>query len=178
MEKNKKVKYIGIDTGLNGAFAFFDSDLNLLSISDMPLLNKATVDIWRVYNLLNSVENKNAIIGIEVPTFSTQEATRMSQNAAMKFGINFQTVMSIIQLSNRSYYSVHPKTWKSMYNLIGKTKMESCMKAITFYSEHSELFAKDVPKYRNKLTTKYYDGRAEAVLIMISVIAKYKLEKI
>jgi crossover junction endodeoxyribonuclease RuvC len=141
---------IGIDPGVTGAIAAIYNG-KLIEIIDMPVH-----DTRASGSEIASIIRDMAVAAddIEIYVENTQPMPRNGSIASFKLGLNTGIVCGVVETLGHPLHRVRPVEWKRKMGLIGKDKDASRGLA-------RELF----PDFRERLTLKKHDGRAEAALI-------------
>ena len=149
---------IGIDPGLTGAIAFFDTSGGTLTLSDMPV-----VSVKRNNKLKNEVSAaglvdviKTQVIGLTTHKVFIERVNAMpgqGVTSVFSFGRSLGIVEGVVASFGIATTIVPPMTWQKAINVRGG-KDGSRARAM-------ELF----PAYANLFARKKDDGRADAALI-------------
>ena len=138
---------IGIDPGAKGGIAIFDRDGTLLSVCPMPLDAVDEVDPLELYHLLDC----NPVL---VVVEKVGPNPVWSRSSIWKFARNFESIISVIKLSEHPFDDqVLPTTWKKAI-LAGTLKDKNA--AIAHAHKRYPTFASVVKKH---------DGMADAICI-------------
>lgn len=141
---------IGVDPGLNGAFALLDSYGELLRVEDMPVMG-GTVSAHSVADLLFdwSIDNVDTTCVIE----DVHSMPKQGVASSFGFGRSKGVVEGAAAAEHMRIVYVSPAKWKRDMK-VTKLKGSSRNLAINRWPKHRDLFkrVKD-------------DGRAEAALI-------------
>ncbi len=140
--------YIGIDPGLSGAIALFDSDFGPI-VEDMPTMGKI-VDGGNIANFFTGRDYKGRCHAFIEDVHSMP---KQGVSSSFCFGRSFGTVIGVLAALEIPITFVSPQRWKKLFGL-NKDKAASRRRAI-------ELF----PALAGDLKRVKDDGRAEALLI-------------
>ena len=144
---------VGIDPGLSGALAFFDTSTNKIHTYDTPVMDKA-VNAAEVANLLNNYGPDAAIIEV-VHAMPSQGVSSM-----FRFGQAYGTVLGALAACRIPTHYVASTRWKKHFHLT-TDKEKSRAVAISLWPDCREF------------NRKKDHGRAEAALLSL-----YALETI
>jgi crossover junction endodeoxyribonuclease RuvC len=149
---------IGIDPGLTGAIAFFDTSGGTLTLSDMPV-----VSVKRNNKLKNEVSAaglvdviKTQVIGLTSHKAFIERVGAMpgqGVSSVFSFGRSLGIVEGVVASFGIATTIVPPVTWQKAVNVRGGTDGSR--------ARAMELF----PAYANLFARKKDDGRADAALI-------------
>lgn len=153
---------VGIDPGLDGAFAVLDSAAGFIAVHDIDTL---VVGSRRQYNVPVIASKIHATIGGAVPVVfgveKSQPMPKQGVSSTFSIGRGFGVwegiigAFSVLDDFKVSYHLISPVTWKrKMLADMPKGKDSSIYKAIQLY-----------PETREYLTRKKDHNRAEALLI-------------
>lgn len=140
------MRVIGIDPGINGAFALHDGGV-LTALEDMPTFD-TRVDGAAVREILNKM-NPDCVY-IE----NTQPMPRNGSIASFKLGLNTGIVIGVVQTLSHPLFRIRPQQWKSKMGVsrLDKNGIRGIVREM--YPDWHSCFAR----------VKDHD-RAEAVLI-------------
>lgn len=145
---------LGIDPGISGAFAFFNSGKGELLVVDMPVTiverngrTKSEVSPHLVYQIVAGHDINFSVVE-KVGAMPGQAASGMFQ-----FGRSVGMIEGVLASLSRPVNYVLPQVWRKAANVRGG-KDASRARAMELFPAYSNLFAR-----------KKDDGRAEAALI-------------
>lgn len=145
---------LGVDPGLTGALAFFDPDMGLLMVRDMP-----TVEVVRNGKKKNEVSPQMLASIIREHPVARAMIERVGAmpgqgvTSVFSFGRSFGIVEGVLAALELSTTIIPPQTWQKAVNLRGG-KDGSRARAAELFPRDAGLFAR-----------KKDDGRADAALI-------------
>jgi crossover junction endodeoxyribonuclease RuvC len=139
----------GIDPGLSGAVAFYDSKANTVSVHDMPVVDGEV-----------SAPLLAMLVLRYAPTFGMIERVASMPHdghvGAFRFGRAVGDARGVFGGLSITLHAVTPQTWKKHYGLIKQDKEASRQLAISL-----------MPAAADSLKRKKDHGRAEAILIAL-----------
>jgi crossover junction endodeoxyribonuclease RuvC len=151
---------LGIDPGLTGAITLVDDSCHIVSIYDMPVMEKP----YGKGKMVNSIELSDMIdemisMAGNSLTFHLEQVSSMpGQGVAstFAFGRAFGVVEGVIGCKKQPLVYVSPRTWKKSFGLIGKDKDVARTIAMSLYPASADFFKrkKDI-------------GRVDSLLIAI-----------
>lgn len=152
--ENVKLKnlILGIDPGLSGALAFYDTEKRTLhSVHDMPKTTAKQIDIPAISFVIEALSPFISFAVIE------QVASMPKQGVASTFLFGFCTgvVHGVVNAHGIAAYLVRPAIWKNLMHL-SRDKNDSLVLARKKFPNHLEKFAREKD-----------DGRAEAALLAV-----------
>ena len=145
---------LGVDPGLTGALAFFDPDMGLLIVRDMP-----TVEVVRNGKKKNEVSPQMLASIIREHPVARAMIERVGAmpgqgvTSVFSFGRSFGIVEGVLAALELSTTIIPPQTWQKAVNLRGGKDGSR--------SRAAELFPRDAGLFARKKD----DGRADAALI-------------
>lgn len=143
------MKVIGIDIGKYGAIAVIDStDGKVIELLDMPVAKKS-IDKYELLNILRKYKPEPHYVIAEKCGYTPA----IKGSGAFNFGRNVASVEMALAALEMKHSYIRPQKWKQAFELIGKDKKCSVMKA-------KEIFPDMI---KQLLISK--DGRAEALLL-------------
>ena len=156
-------RVLGIDPGLEGAFALYDTDRpnDLLMVEDMPVVKRTVgkmqrprLDMPKLEETIASYcdEHKVDLVTIEDP------GTRPRQSGTMAFGFGLGAVHAFMFAKRLRVEIVVPTKWKKTLR-VPKDKKEATYRAEELFPACRNLFRG--PKGGT------LDGRAEAAMIAL-----------
>jgi len=157
MTKDKNMKIIGIDPGLNGAIAILE-DNQILDIQDMPVMsegkkNKRQLNSAQLVKYIKDnldEKSKEIIVVVEqVNAMPGQGVTSM-----FNFGQTFGAIKGMCAALGLPIFFVRPAKWKKYFGLINSSKDASRTKAIEMY-----------PLLADQLSKKKDVNKSDAILI-------------
>ena len=160
--------FLGIDPGLSGALAVFDSETKAISFVDTPVVEirvgkkiKHQQDAYAITSLLRALTaGKDVMVTIEkvqaMPGSDGKGGRQaMGATSAFNFGLGFGMWLGILAALEIPHQQVHPATWKAvMMRDSTKDKDASRVKAMQLF-----------PQSAKDLTRKKDHGRADALLM-------------
>ena len=176
---------VGIDPGLNGAIAFYQSPEKIW-LFDMPVRNvewkkpkikkvmrgrgaskkevkeethKTRVDARKLAQWIRNAPHKVERVTLDI----VHSMPRDGVASAFSFGGAFYAALSAIELAGHDPVMVFPQAWKSSIGLIGKGKDAARFLALEKY-----------PNLADKLKYKYNVDRADALWIALH---EFKIKK-
>ncbi len=155
--------YLGVDPGLSGALAFFDTEKGHLHVLDMPVLEvsrngktKREVSAPLLANILNAVDGTDVVAAVErVGAMPGQGVT-----SVFSFGRSLGIIEGALAACQISITLVPPQVWQKAAGVRGGkdgSRQRAC-----------ELF----PNYAKMFERKKDDGRADAALMAWYVATK------
>lgn len=150
--KRNNIRILGIDPGLEGAVAVFDSaEPSAVVADDLPTVGEGTkrcIDELSLHRWLGANSADHAFI---------EYVSAMQQwgvASSFRFGMSFGTLRAVVALHGIPYTLVTPVKWKRFFNLTGGDKEGSRQRALQLYPHSAQLFER-----------KKDHQRAEAALI-------------
>lgn len=145
------MRVLGIDPGLGGAFALYDTSLDFLIVHDMPTLPAA-----KGKRSISPVGCAEIVATTQPDVIFVERVSAMPKQgvtSSFNFGLGYGVILGVIGAVKVPYHLVSPREWKQRYRL-GSDKKLSRAAASRLYPQHAGSFnrAKD-------------DGRAEAALL-------------
>jgi len=143
---------LGVDPGATGAFALYESELDLLLVGDMPsgvVNGRRQVNEAALAGILRSFQPDVAWIE-RVHAMPKQGVT-----SAFSFGVSYGIVRGILVALKVPTNLVTPNEWKRHFRL-GSSKDEARIIA-----------SRQFPELANRFDLKKDHGRAEAALIAL-----------
>lgn len=163
--------YLGIDPGITGAFALYDSEMQDFELWDMPLNNKGDVDAIDVSHIASYVGIKvRAACGdMDVLAIVEKVHSMPRQAGAFNFGLSTGILHGVLASHGIDMHLAPPIVWKPAMGLARrpaeshKDYKSRSRAAVKFLFPDSKLFdrAKD-------------DGRAESLLLAVYGATKRK----
>lgn len=156
------VYYLGIDPGLQGAFALIAESGRLVQLHDMPCIrgqaSTGNYDPPGVLSLLRKLTRIPGVqVGVEWPQTRPGEGAQRSRN----FGLGLAYLeMSCIAL-RCDYQKIDPQKWKNRFGLPGKKHDKGLQQHLTVFDTY-------FPDCRGRISGPrggIRDGRLEACLI-------------
>tara|TARA_R100001463_G_scaffold51507_2_gene102194 strand:- start:832 stop:1311 length:480 start_codon:yes stop_codon:yes gene_type:complete len=146
------MKCWGIDPGLNGALALYDSDNHSIEVFDMPTLEvgkkqKRQIAAVLICDILMNDSNCPVIVE-RVSAMPGQGVTSM-----FNFGMGYGIILGILASYQCRHEIVSPVTWRKNLK-VGPGKDGSRAEAVRLFPAQSEKFSR-----------KKDDGRADASLL-------------
>ncbi len=148
---------LGIDPGLNGALAFYDPAIDLLSVHDTPTItvkNGAGKDRQKLNGAAAAALMRNY-----KPTFAVIEAVhsmpKQGVASAFTFGLVTGRLIGMLDAFAITYVYAEPAVWKRYFKATAD-KNSSRLRATEWLPHHASLWAR-----------KKDDGRAEAALLAL-----------
>lgn len=161
MRLKNRLKVMGIDPGLTGAFCVFDG-FNFLRIYDMPVETdgkRKAVHFLKVCEILNSVEKECGKIKVYL---ERAKPLAMGSGYAFNYGRDFQTL--VIALTGWQTHLVEPSTWaKEMHQGVDKNLKPKAKSQIVVRKLFSSFIVNQIPK-RPK-AGDFKEGPMDALLI-------------
>jgi Holliday junction resolvasome RuvABC endonuclease subunit len=147
------MRLLAIDPGLTGALAFWDNELEALSLHDMPIIrtrNKSQVPEAELVNIIKSMRPDVAVIEL-VHALPRQGVTSM-----FNFGVGFGVLRGILAAFDVPTHYLTPQEWRRVARVQGSAgdKGQSRLRA-------QQLF----PKQATQFARVKDHGRADAALI-------------
>lgn len=148
---------LGLDNGLSGALAFFDTVSGDVQVLDMPTKEiivsgkpRQDFDVDAFLYIITEVDLRQA--------FLEQGQGVKGQSPARSYNYGFRAggIHGALRARAVPTIVVPPQKWKRAFGLIGKDKDASREQAQFFWPEHAKLFKR-----------KMDHGRAEAALIAL-----------
>jgi hypothetical protein len=167
------MRHVGIDPGISGALAVYDTDTRIICFYDTPTVKiksgksfKNQMDPHAVSILLKEITGgSECLVTIEkvapMPSFNraengeVEERRTMGATSAFNFGLGFGMLIGICAALQLPYELVHPATWKSkMMGGMARGKDASRVKVMQLFPQT----AKDLARVKDH-------GRADALLL-------------
>ena len=157
------MKYVGIDPGLHGAIAMFDSYTCVLVVHDMPTVpvrvngkRRNELDMSVLADILSEWPLNVTAVVERVHSMPAQGVA-----SSFSFGLVYGAIRQALACGQVPTRLVTPQVWKKYFGL-GSGKDEARRMAARMFPEQEKLFAR-----------KKDDGRAESSLIaMYGSVAK------
>lgn len=147
------MRVLGIDPGLGGAFAMWDSGLNFLLVHDMPIKpmskGKKAVCAATCADILDAMEPDVALIE-RVHAMKGQGVS-----SCFNFGVSYGIVQGVVTAHRIPLHLITPQEWKKHHRL-GSDKGAARGLASRLFPSQAALFL----RIRD-------DGRAEAALLAL-----------
>lgn len=154
---------LGVDPGLQGAFALYNDAGLPIHLYDMPVLSSGTLDVQGVARLVRSIKARMTDACIPLVAAVEHVTSRPRQNGQFSFGLYTGVVHGVLAANDIPFKLISPMMWKGAMGLRardGDSKREmkdrSRLKAIESF-----------PELADRLNLKKHDGRAEALLIAV-----------
>lgn len=154
------MKVCGIDPGLSGAIAIYDTETLSLILYDMPIIrakkagkgNKNVISIAGIRRIINE-EQPDKVFVEKVHAMPGQGVTSM-----FNMGYGLGVIHACVASAGTSLIEVTPQAWKrKLMNGQPKDKSAACIVASNLFPNNAEDFY--TPR------GKALDGRADAALI-------------
>lgn len=163
MRKDERVKILGIDIGLAGAFACLNEQGKVLFVEDMPVLEilkgkkkVRKVDVARVVNIIERIK-EDGIVMVEMTSPAPRKFSTPQSNWCLGYGEGM--IEGILLAKRIKYETVVPQVWQRYFKFLGQRPGQTKMMS---YYRASQLF----PEVELKTPRgKVLDGRADALLI-------------
>lgn len=153
------MRILGIDPGLNGAAAVFDTEnpKDLLFVRDLPTVGSGKQRIVDVNHFSTWLGNHNIDHAV-IEQVSAMQGWGIG--GVFRFAGAYYSIRTVVTLSGIPYDLITPQKWKKAYGLVGKKgkdKEYSRALAIRLFPKASEQFAlkKDHQKAEAALIAKY-----------------------
>ena len=144
---------MGVDPGLGGAFAMFDSSLDFLLVADMPIKplsnGKKAVCAASVADIVGAWEPDIALIE-RVHAMKGQGVS-----SCFNFGTSYGVLQGVVAAHRIPVHLITPQEWKKHHRL-GRDKDAARGAAARLFPKQADLFS----RVRD-------DGRAEAALLAL-----------
>lgn len=155
---------VGIDPGLTGAVAFYDTEKKeLQSVHDMPTTPVELAKLVTVQLLLYGI--RYAVVEeVSAMSYTDKEGKKRGQGAvaSFTFGEGFGVIQGVLGALDIPIVFTRPSVWKTLLSL-DSDKNKSRVLAIQKFRSHAELFKR-----------KKDDGRAEAALLALFGAERFK----
>ena len=149
------MNFLGIDPGLDGAFALLDDAGKVVAITDMPVAKAGKKRVVDETDLVELLERLTQGGEIAVALEKVNGIPGQSAPAAFNFGASWGLIRGFLASRRVPYELVTPQRWKRRI-LAGQPKEK----------DSSRLFAKRKwPERARDLTRKKDHNRADALLI-------------
>lgn len=136
--KQNKFRILGIDPGLEGAVAVFDSSSpNKISAVDIPTIGEGTKRIIDIATLNRWLAINDADIAY-LEYVSAMPG--WGSGGSFRFGMSFGALRAWLTLRGIPYVLVPPTKWKKVYNLKGGEKEDARRLACQMFPGSTELF--------------------------------------
>lgn len=164
------MRVLGIDPGISGAAAIFDSAIaKLVATLDLPVIGEdksREIDALELMRWIKDQRPDHAYVEnvFAMPSIPGADGERRSMGAtsAFRFGGAVYSARSAVRCAEIPMTLVVPRVWKKHFGLSGPDKEQSRLRAIHLMPELSGAFSR-----------KKDHARAEAALI-----AKYGADKL
>lgn len=147
---------LGVDPGLSGALAFFDTDAREFKIHDMPILRltrngkaKSELDLYEIARLIDAAKVDSAF----VERVGSMPGQGVSSSFA--FGKSTGAILGIIAAYFIPVTEVAPVTWRRGVGITNRAGKDASR----------ALISRMCPKQSASFSRVKDDGRAEAALI-------------
>lgn len=158
--KENNIVTIGIDPGITGALAMYDSAEDLVvEVFDLPTTERIygkgkMLDADKLYTLLY----RYSAYG-DLPVYIENVGTMPNQGvvSAYNFGHSNGIIQGVLAALPFTVYYIHPATWKKLFGLVGSGK-DQCRQMIL---QAYPYLGKDLALVKNQ-------GRADAIAIAIA----------
>ena len=149
------MRVLGIDPGMNGALALFDTTQDRLWIEDMPTVSYANKTGRKRRELSEAqlvlmVQNMRAEAAL---VEAVHAMPKQGVSSTFVFGMNFGIVRGVLAACAVPTQFVTPREWKRMFGL-GADKAQARLVAARVFPAQADLFSRRMD-----------DGRAEAALL-------------
>jgi hypothetical protein len=144
------MRILGIDPGMSGAAAVFDTDApDMVEATDFPLMGEESqreIDGLALAEWIRSREPDHAFIELvsAMPSIPGADGKRRGMGAAsaFRFGIGVGAIRATVQICRLPYTLVVPTKWKKLYLLKGGDKEPSRQRALQLFPRSAPLFAR------------------------------------
>jgi hypothetical protein len=145
------MRIIGIDPGLTGALALYDTEKKTVQIKDMPVVDK-NVSPHGLYRLFRNV----TLLPVElVAVEQVHSMPRQGVASTFKFGVGYGMILEVVACFELPIVHAIPSKWTRDLNL-GNDKEKHRRRAIETWPAQASLFARVKD-----------EGRADAALIAL-----------
>ena len=125
------MRIAGIDPGLHGALAVWDSEFALMDIRDLPVVRsqiKSSKTKRKVNRDIDAVALADLLRAMDVNLAYVELVHSMPKQGVVstfKFGATFGVILGVLAGLGVPTYLVKPQEWKARFHLIGKDKNAS-----------------------------------------------------
>jgi Holliday junction resolvasome RuvABC endonuclease subunit len=152
------MRILGIDPGVQGAFALLDTITQDIVIDDMPVMSftSGTAAKPRQHRHISEQLVAEIIIarGPDVAWIELVHAMpKQGVTSSFNFGVSFGIIRGVLAGRQVPIEFVTPQNWKRAFQL-GADKQQARIRAANLFPKHAELFRR-----------RCDDGRAEALLL-------------
>jgi crossover junction endodeoxyribonuclease RuvC len=148
------MRVLGVDPGAHGAFALYDTDLDALTVADMPTM---PVRVGRLVRYQISEAGIALIMQEWTPDFAWIERVharpKQGTSSSFSFGVAYGLARGVLAAFAVPVVLVTPHEWKKYFRL-GADKHEARLVASRIFPANAAAFS----RVRD-------DGRAEAALL-------------
>lgn len=142
---------VGIDPGLEGAYALFDVDSGYIQLGDLPTSGDKTkrqIEGAILRDILTCHQVEAVIVEL------VGAMPKQGISSTFRFGQATGEVLGVVKGMRLPLWRVTPQAWKKHFGLIGKEKEDGRQLAIHRF-----------PKAASMMARKMDHGRADALLI-------------
>jgi hypothetical protein len=151
---------LGVDPGIHGALAWYDTEDRHLFLADMPTVSakrgKTAKDVDGPTLADMLISRVIACKGIDT-AFVEQVSSRPRQGGQFSFGVNYGRVLGVLEATGIPVVNASPQKWKQAMGLRTQDKSMSVRLAAELFPDYAHYFYG--PRGAG------LDGRAEASLI-------------
>ena len=158
-------RWIGVDPGLGGAIAVFDTAADSLMVHAMPVFEltrnakaKREINVAALADLIDEAQPDAAVV---------EQVGAMPGNpgaSMFAFGKGYGIILGILAANRITVHPASPAVWKKAMGLQGKGKDASRAEATRLFPEHAKSFARVKD-----------DGMAEAALLCLWASKKFSV---
>lgn len=150
----RPVRVLGLDPGLTGAVAVWDTALDALIVRDMPVANKSGANTTRREVVPEWLANIIREWSPDVAWIEQVSAMpKQGVSSVFSFGVSYGIARGVLGALQVNTHFVTPAEWKRALRL---SSDKSAARALA-----SRLFSANAPEFARKCD----DGRAEAALL-------------
>jgi len=146
------MRVLGVDPGLNGALALWDSDMGILITLDMPIVKSGKhkqISEGLLADMVSRLDPETAWVEL------VHAMPKQGVVSTFTFGMGFGMVRGVITGKGVPLRLVRPQQWKSVYGLRSDKSASRAVAARLF------------PSCANEFSRVRDEGRSEAALIAL-----------
>ena len=143
------MRIFGIDPGLTGGIASWDSETGAVAVWDMPVVAKA-MDVHALQRIVQGITTGERLAMVE----RQQAMPGQGVSSTFRAGGNYASILVTLTLTDIPFTLVSPARWK---RVMGLSKDKEASRAMAL-----QLF----PSLADQLSRKKDEGRAEALLLV------------
>ena len=152
--------YVGIDPGKTGGISILDGNGKTHFAQEMPLTPIGEIDSNRIFEILDKAQD--LLQDIPDPDFKifcvlekAQSMPKQGVKSTFNYGVGYGEIKAALKIAEIPFQEIPPQKWKKEFNLIKKSKADSCDTAAKLFPHISFLTKRG----------RMMDGLAESLLL-------------